>query len=69
MLLGKAEDAIASGATGTVGVWKGVPGSESDTGRDIEAFNGTGVAIDAGAWVLLLNFGFGWYAEPWECPA
>jgi hypothetical protein len=50
--LGKTEEAIASGATGTVGVWSGAAGSEGDLGIDLECHN-KWEDVASGAWVWI----------------
>lgn len=50
--LGKTEEAIASGATGTVGVWSGAAGSEGDLGFDLECHN-KWEDVASGEWVWI----------------
>lgn len=61
--IGKASAAIANEDHGTVRIWAGDAGSESDTGLDVDAWN-HGPAIDNGAWVTLEGEGDAqWYAS------
>jgi len=52
LVLGKADGNIAADSTGTVSVWSGTLGSETDSTDNITAFNSSNVQIDAGSWVL-----------------
>lgn len=65
--IGKAEEAIASGDSGTCGIWSGVPGSEADTTLDVEAFNKT-EDIASGDWVSITRVGRYWYVAGLACP-
>lgn len=67
--VGKAASAINSGASGTVNIWIGEPGSETNSERTIAScFNRTSIDIDSGSWVLVTILGRRKYVEPWECP-
>jgi hypothetical protein len=65
-LLGKTDASHAKGASGTVSVWTGTPGSESDSTVNVTAYNRFG-AVDSGKWVWLSNNGDGWYLVATEC--
>lgn len=39
LLIGKTDAAIAKGASGTISIWDGTQGSESDTGDNVTAYN------------------------------
>lgn len=66
ILLGKTDEAI-EGRTGagTVNIYKGPFGAESDTGRDVVC--GTFTDVDADIWVNLHWRDLAWYAVPLEC--
>jgi len=65
--IGKTDSSISSAASGTVSVWTGTPGSESDSGDNITAYNRTSTTIGSGKWVKLSRVNGHWYMEPWEC--
>lgn len=66
ILIGKTDAAHAKGASGTVSIWNGTPGSETDTGDNVDAYNRfANVAISK--WVALANNGFGFYLIAAEC--
>lgn len=68
--IGKADAAIASGASGTVSIWTGTPGSETDSTENLTScFNRTGLDIDSGSWVRVMEINGHLYVEPWECPS
>ncbi|HSG72071.1 MAG TPA: hypothetical protein VLA12_16755, partial [Planctomycetaceae bacterium] len=64
--LGKTEEAITSGGTGTVGRWRGTLGSETDTTEDYECYN-RGGDIATGIWVNFIPRGGGYECFPLEC--
>lgn len=66
--IGKADSEIESGVGGTISVWAGEPGSETDTSENLEAFNRTGLTIDEDAWCKVTAINGHLYVEPWECP-
>lgn len=64
--LGVTDAAIAKGASGTISIYTGTPGSESDSGVNVTAYNRFGaVAITKYVWVD--HNGFGWYLTAAEC--
>ena len=65
-LLGKTNSSHAKAASGTVSVWSGTPGSESDSGLDITAYNKF-ADVASGKWVWCANNGDGWYLIAAEC--
>lgn len=65
-LLGKTDASHAKSASGTVSVWAGTPGSESDTGTNITAYNKFS-AVASGKFVWVLNNGDGYYLVAAEC--
>lgn len=65
-LLGKTDSSHAKGASGTVSIWTGTPGSETDSGVNVTAFNKfANIASDK--WVWIDHNGFGWYLTAGEC--
>jgi|SRR5210317_2675063 hypothetical protein len=68
--LAKTDEDIATRDTGTVSVYSGSLGSETDTTDNIEdVFNLTDQQADSGTWVLLLRVNGEWALLPLECPA
>jgi hypothetical protein len=67
MFIGKADAEIASGASGTVSVWTGTAGAETDSEENRDGYNRTGLAIGSGNWCLGMRINNQWYLEPWEC--
>lgn len=69
LLLGKTDEAITgqSGTPGTVSVYQGTPGTNSDTGVNVEAESW--VDIDSGIYVNLRRRGGAWECYPLECNA
>lgn len=65
-LLGKTDASHAKGASGTVSVWAGTPGSESDTGVNVTAYNRFS-AVATTKWVWLNHNGDGFYLVAAEC--
>lgn len=64
--IGKADTAIATGASGTVSIWSGTPGSEVDTLVDITNCYNRSAAIALGGWVKV-KFVHGYrYVEPFD---
>jgi hypothetical protein len=59
---------IAKGASGTVELYVGAPGSETGTGIQFEAYNGFG-DVDEDARTLCHPIGPGWHIGTAECPA
>jgi hypothetical protein len=69
LLLGKTNGAIAkndSPSAGNVSVWVGTPGSETDSGDDITAFNKF-ADIGSGKWVVCELINGGWYICAADC--
>jgi hypothetical protein len=67
-MVGKADAAIASAASGTVSVWNGTAGSEADTGVNVTSYNRTGIEVGSGTWCKVISILGVLYVEPWECP-
>lgn len=68
--IGKADSAIASGASGTVSIWTGTAGGEADSTFDLSGcYNRTGLQVDSGTWCRVMEINGQLYVEPWECPA
>lgn len=58
--VGRTDASHAKAASGTVSVYSGTPGSETDTGVNITAWNRWG-DLDANTYVWCDHNGFGWY--------
>lgn len=65
-LLGKTDGTVSADSTGTVSIYSGDLGSETDTGDNKTAYN-RGDDIDADIWVELTPRGGGWEMVPLEC--
>lgn len=65
--LGKADSAISSGASGTISIYTGTPGSETDSTTNVTAFNRTSATIPSGGWAHVVTINGNRYAEPWSC--
>ena len=65
-LLGKTDASHAKGASGTVSIYSGTPGSETDTTIDLTAFNKF-ANIDSGKWVWVSLYGGNFYITAAEC--
>jgi hypothetical protein len=66
--LGKADSAITAGSSGTVSLWTGTPGSESDsTSNATSVYNRTSVDIPSAGWVHIIRVNGKFYCEPWSC--
>lgn len=66
--IGKADAEIAVDASGTVSIWAGSP--PADTGDNLEnCLNWTGLVIDSGSRVRVMEINGGFIVEPLECPA
>ena len=65
--IGKPDADIAKGASGTVSVWSGEPGSETDTGENLTGY-AKARAVTAGKFVVLTQPRgvSGWYVDCWE---
>ena len=69
LVLGKTNGAIAkndSPSANNVSIWVGEPGSETDSGDDITAFNKF-AALVSGKWVVCAMILGGWYIIAAEC--
>ena len=66
ILIGKTDASHAKGASGTVSIWTGDPGSEVDSTRNVTAYNRF-ADVASGKWVAVANNGFGWYLIAAEC--
>jgi hypothetical protein len=66
-LLGKPDSAIAKNASGTVSVYGGTPGSETDTTYNITAWNKFVPSIASGKWVAMMPINLAWYIIAAEC--
>ena len=65
-LLVKTDAAHAKSASGTCSIYTGTPGSESDTGENITAYNKF-ADLASGKWAWAANNGSGWYLIAGEC--
>jgi hypothetical protein len=67
--LGKADGDIDAAASGTISLWTGTPGSETDsTSNATSVYNRTSVDIPSGGWVHIIRVNGKFYCEPWSCP-
>lgn len=64
--LGKTDASHAKGASGTVSIWSGTPGSEGDTGVNVTAYNRF-ADLESGKWCWVAWNGIGWYLTAGEC--
>jgi hypothetical protein len=58
--LGKPDANIAANASGTISIWAGTPGSETDTGENVTAY--TRAALTSGKWVSVTKINGHLYA-------
>ena len=65
-LLGKTDASHAKGASGTVSVWVGTAGSETDSTINVTAYNRF-AAVASGKWVHLTATNGQWYLDAAEC--
>lgn len=65
-LLGKSDSAITKASSGTVSIWTGTPGSESDSTVNVTAYNRF-ADVESGKWVWVSHNGYGWYLTAAEC--
>jgi hypothetical protein len=65
--LGKADADIAKGSTGTVSLWIGASGAESDSTINITGCSALGAAITSGKWVTVQYINGVPYVGPYEC--
>lgn len=66
VLLGKTDALHNKAASGTISVWTGTPGSETDSTVNITACNRF-ANVASGKWVLCAHNGYGWYLTAAEC--
>ncbi len=66
MIVGKMAGAIAKGSSGTVNVYHGAAGSETDSGSTITAYNAFG-DVAAGKWIAAAQINGTWYLIAAEC--
>lgn len=64
--LGKTDASHAKGASGTISIWSGDAGSETDTGDDETAWNKF-ANVTSGKWVLITEVNGQWYLTSAEC--
>jgi hypothetical protein len=64
--LGKTDADHDVDTSGTVSVWSGTPGSETDTTDNITAYNRFADVV-SGSWVWCQNNGDGWYITAARC--
>ena len=66
--IGKTDARIAKGASGTVSLYKGTPGSFTltDTGENVTAYSRMG-SVPAGRWVYVERHIHGWEVYQFEC--
>ena len=65
--LGQAAADIAAEDSGSVQIWNGTPGSETDTGQTITAYNYFR-QVNSGDWVWCAHNGSGWYVVAKDAP-
>lgn len=65
-MLCKTDSSHAKGASGTVSIYSGTPGSETDTTENVTAFNKF-ANLGSGKWCWVESNGFGWYLVAGEC--
>lgn len=58
--LGKPDSNIAANASGTISIYRGTPGSETDTGENVTAY--TRIALTAAKWVSVTRINGHYYA-------
>lgn len=66
IMLGKTDSSHAKSASGTISIWAGVEGSESDTGVNVTAYNRF-AAVGSGKWVLVVSIQGRLYLAAAEC--
>jgi hypothetical protein len=66
VMLGKTDEAIAKGTTGTVSIYAGESGTETDTGNNVECKNRF-ADVDTGKWVAFTLIGSFHYLIAAEC--
>ena len=64
--LGKTDAAHNKSASGTVSLWGGALGSETDTGINVTAYNKFANVL-TGRFVMVVHTGHGWYLIAAEC--
>lgn len=65
-LLGKTDAAHNKGASGTISIYSGTPGAETDTGENVTAFNKF-ADLESGKWVWVELYGLNYYLTAGEC--
>ncbi len=65
-MLGKTDASHAKSASGTISIYSGVEGSESDTGVNVTAYNKF-AAVASGKWVLVVSIFGRLYLAAAEC--
>lgn len=66
-VLVKTDAAHAKGATGTVSIYSGTKGSETDTGENIEGVYNRFADLATGKWALAFPVDSGWELWAGEC--
>ncbi len=66
--LGKTDSSINKGASGTVSIWDGPEGSESDTGNNVTGVYNRFANVGSGKWVIVIFFRGKKYLIGAECP-
>ena len=66
-LIVKPDGDIDKGSTGTVSIWGGASGSESDTGSNIENCSALGAAVEQDKFCTVVYLNGIPYVFPWEC--
>jgi hypothetical protein len=66
-LIGKSDADISKGSSGTISIWMGTPGSETDTTMNVTAYaNGVAIEGTTAKWVSLKWTNGAWYVGCWE---
>ena len=65
-IIGKTDSSIAKNASGTVSIYSGTAGSETDTAESVTAFNKF-ANVGSGKWVMCTLIGSVWYLSAAEC--
>lgn len=66
VLIGKTDASHAKSASGTISIWDGTQGSETDTGQNVTAYNYF-AAIGSGKWVAVVETVRGYIIIAAEC--
>lgn len=67
ILLGKTDASHSQGATGTVSVWTGTKGSESDSTANVTSVYNRFADVSSGSWVHVMWVNGGWSLTAAEC--